>query len=936
MKKRICAGLLLVLSFICSGQTIVQNNKMGKDYGKVSVAIQSATDSMALSYASVYLTGAKDTLLTNFTLSNLEGIAILENVYYGNYFLHIDLLGYERVTEKITIEDSEVNRGIIFLKEETQWLDEATISNTISPAVIKGDTTAFLASFYSVGQNSSLEDLVKQLPGMVVTDNGLSFNGKPVSYITIEGRVFFFEDTSVALKNLPASIVNKINVIKQMSETDTKVLPEKRIIDIELKDEYKKGVFGSVMTAVGATASRSKDDELIDNRGLLYYANGIVSGFEEKRQATLIANTWNAPMENAQSKRQYSSENQGLQRPSWVGINLNDQSTPAFDGNFAIHYSRKQFDLRENGTSTTLLNRDSILTTEKLKELDDTHLVKLQGEAKSKFGKLIHISYMPDFSFHYSKKKSEELLARLHDDDSTPDTLSTSNTTITNEQKSFSHLSKLRISANNLGKKHRNLIIYSSSGFSAGVQQKKQTSEIVENSSLDTNIIDYQIKTYSFQHYSIVKYTEPVLKSLHFAATSELNIDLFNTDQNAVQRSYNTNNLSFSSKQNKVNLKNTFSLRYYLGDWVIEGGVQTQNALNRSKDPHNQNLHDIKENVFRVSPVANIAYDGDHVNFTIGYGRYVVTPSNIETQANIDKTSPTDVKIGNVGLKQGAVQGAECEISYFHPKKLIAFNCDINVKSILRKTIPVVWFDEDNTRYRFYVNANKAINNYSASFNVTLPVSSSKRLFILLSESIRIHDSVAYQSSFPLSVDGDYYPSYYRIITHVCDDNYLSEVTSSHISNRFSLGIKWQGNKVTAQLTPSYSYTMVSYSNQIDKQTIIEAELYGSLFWKLPKGFELSACVQGEKTKGRGQGYDSNYITGNLGLSKNLGAFEILLQINDIMNSNAQTQYLNYADGFSFSRQNRLGRNCFISVRWLFGKANKDRQRIAKNAISDF
>ena len=109
-----------------------------------------------------------------------------------------------------------------------------------------------------------LEDLLKRMPGMEVAQDGsVKVNGEKVDKITVGGRTFFFNEPSLAVKNLPAKIVDKIRVIDKdkedasftgISSKNDKV----KVMDVQLKEEYKKGWFGNAKAGGGSTLTPQK------------------------------------------------------------------------------------------------------------------------------------------------------------------------------------------------------------------------------------------------------------------------------------------------------------------------------------------------------------------------------------------------------------------------------------------------------------------------------------------------------------------------------------------------------------------------------------------------------------------------------------------------------------------------------------------------------
>ncbi|WP_354505810.1 TonB-dependent receptor [Moheibacter stercoris] len=168
--------------------------------------------------ATVYLSLKKDSSVVNYTITDKEGNfnlnlkPINEPVFFritddaiGEYYTEMESL-------KENIQLGEVKIGM------TIGLNEAVITGA-PPIRIKSDTLEFNASSFKVRPDANVEELLKQLPGVEIDEEGkITVNGKEVNQILVNGKPFFDKDGKIALQNLPADIINKV----QVSDTKTK------------------------------------------------------------------------------------------------------------------------------------------------------------------------------------------------------------------------------------------------------------------------------------------------------------------------------------------------------------------------------------------------------------------------------------------------------------------------------------------------------------------------------------------------------------------------------------------------------------------------------------------------------------------------------------------------------------------------------------------
>ena len=216
--------LLIVLSFACCiaarAQVVIFNDNLFQErMGEIKATLVDSLTNEPVSFASVYVVPSKDTTITNFTLSDAKGEAKLDEVPFGSYVFHVEMMGYKPYVKERFFREERVDMGTIRMQIDEVFLQAAVVSDVGNPVLIKQDTVEFNASSFRVGANAMLKDLLKRMPGMEITDDGkVKFNGEDIDKLTVGGRTFFFNDQSTALNNLPASVVDKIRVIDRESE----------------------------------------------------------------------------------------------------------------------------------------------------------------------------------------------------------------------------------------------------------------------------------------------------------------------------------------------------------------------------------------------------------------------------------------------------------------------------------------------------------------------------------------------------------------------------------------------------------------------------------------------------------------------------------------------------------------------------------------------
>ena len=255
-----------------------------------AVLIDSKTEE-PVGFATVSLTREGQERPAKYTLSDDKGNVTLASVRRGTYTFKAELLGYKTYTAEVKVTDSTVDLGTVKLRPDTEQIDAATVSAVGNTVVIKKDTIEYNATAFNTTDNDVLEDLLKKLPGVEVSEDGsITANGETISKITIDGKTFFLDDPQLASKNIPAKMINRLKIIQKKSEqaefTGIDDGEEETVIDLSVQPGMMKGLFGNVLAGAGADLP-STDGTPSDLR---YQGNAFIGRFTDKSQISLILN----------------------------------------------------------------------------------------------------------------------------------------------------------------------------------------------------------------------------------------------------------------------------------------------------------------------------------------------------------------------------------------------------------------------------------------------------------------------------------------------------------------------------------------------------------------------------------------------------------------------------------------------------------------------
>ena len=245
MIKSITTKLVLFALLLVSSSTIAQSIS-----GKVVDA-----DKNPLEFASIAVLNALDSTLVSYASTDIKGDFKVENISNGKRIFQINLLGYEVYQKTIDFDGKSLNYGVITLKEQDNTLNEVVVTAVI-PITIKKDTMAFNTKAFKVRVDDNVEDLLKKLPGIEVDADGkVKAQGEDVSKVYVDGKEFFSGDPSVALKNLSADAIKKIEIIDEKSDksrvSGVNDSDRSKVINLTLKDDRKVNDFGKFQGGYG-------------------------------------------------------------------------------------------------------------------------------------------------------------------------------------------------------------------------------------------------------------------------------------------------------------------------------------------------------------------------------------------------------------------------------------------------------------------------------------------------------------------------------------------------------------------------------------------------------------------------------------------------------------------------------------------------------------
>ncbi|ATA93479.1 hypothetical protein CGC54_03575 [Capnocytophaga canimorsus] len=181
-----------------------------------------------------------------FAITDHRGRYRLELHHNTDYQLSVSYLGYAPQSLEIRAEDN-LSEHHFLLKSKGEVLKEVVISYE-HPIVIKKDTITYKVDVFTLGNERKMKDVLERLPGVEVDENGIvSVQGKEVTQMLVEGKLFFGGGSKLAIDNIPADAIDKIEVIDRYNEVSflkEVSTSEDLAMNVLLKEEKKRFVFG--------------------------------------------------------------------------------------------------------------------------------------------------------------------------------------------------------------------------------------------------------------------------------------------------------------------------------------------------------------------------------------------------------------------------------------------------------------------------------------------------------------------------------------------------------------------------------------------------------------------------------------------------------------------------------------------------------------------
>ena len=253
--------------------------------GGVTATVVDADTGESVVGAVLTLTPVKTPEKKQYFTSAFKGAVSIPSLAYGEYSLSVAFLGYNNLDTTFRVSASKVSLGLLKLKPGVQIetvVKEAKALRTSQ----KGDTVSYNAGAFKVVADADVEGLLKKMPGITVTDGTVEAQGETVKKVFVDGKEFFGEDVTTAIKSLPAEAVDRVEVYNKLSDAaEFSGMDDGegyKALNIVTRPGMRQGQFGKLYAGFGYDADTETEDKF------KYIAGGNANVFSGDSRISFI------------------------------------------------------------------------------------------------------------------------------------------------------------------------------------------------------------------------------------------------------------------------------------------------------------------------------------------------------------------------------------------------------------------------------------------------------------------------------------------------------------------------------------------------------------------------------------------------------------------------------------------------------------------------
>lgn len=902
------------LSWSANGQAV--------DNGILLGELSDSSEKQKVENAVVLLLNPTDSFIVKHTRTNGFGAYRFVELRQGNYLLWITHPKYADFSFEIKINAGEIVRKDLYVLPKATALKEFIVTQKKGAIVFKGDTIEYNADSFKTKAFATVEDLLKKLPGIQVDKDGkITAQGEKVEKVLVDGEEFFSDDPTVATRNLQAAAVEKVQVYdKESSQSQTTGISDgtkETVVNLKLKEEYKRGMFGK-LKAAGGLPQR-------------YENEAMVNAFKSKRKlsAYIIHSNTNRNSLDWDEQRTYGSmngvvdENEGYSvyysENDWEISNGNEgvPSNLLAGGRFSNKYMGEKHTITADITYGSQVRRGTSSTiTRQL--LSDSSYYNTQADS------FVSNGIRNGFSFSYIYKidsfstlslsmntsilkisKTDSFISgSLNEDQVYINKNHRTNITNKTESRYNGELRYLR----KFRKKDRQFVLLTNYTGSSSLQEGQLFSKNLFVQKRDSLIVDqYKDNQNTDGNTKITSsYTEPINKNL----TLQVSYSYTNDKSSSTNNSYNSDGVSYRIKDYKYSNDYIFniitqspgvSLKYKQKKWTLKGGANVlANTYTRTNRTIDSTTH-YQYNNFQRS--VSYQYKFSQFNaINIKYNGYTRQPNIFQIQPLQNNLDPLNIYRGNEHLKPQITNSIAID---FNSYKMISDRSIYSSLSYNNERNTFTNFDSINDLgQRISQTINVLQGNYSFWGWLYYGAKVKKRnIRYHITSRPNINNRINYingKQNKTLSTSFDVSPG----ITFEKDDKYMIEV---------QFGFDYNTSKASLNPDRKTRYWIQTHA--------IDMTFYLPRKWLFNSDFTANIRQKTSDFTG-----NSNMYIWNASIERKMFKkenFVLSFIVRDILNQNTGFNRSVYSNYYTQSQYNVIKRYWLVSILWNFNKTAK-------------
>ena len=851
-----------------------------------------------------------DSMMVNGAQTDAEGFFYFLKVKPGKYKLVFSSLGYHTriVPVELTPNKMILELGRITMVEDVQALAEIDVKGHAAEMTVKGDTIEYNTSAYKMEETAVVEDLLKKMSGVTVDKEGnVTVNGETIKAVRVDGKKFFGDDVQTATKNIPADMIEKIQVLDEKSETSKMTGFEddetSRVINLTLKADRRQGMFGNFNGGLGAdlvtddgkwfnygnpafgTTAADRTKHFFEN-DFRYTAGLFMNILSGNSQTTLIGNANNTnEIRMGRGRGSWGAENQGITWAENIGVNTNidvSASVPGMlvggDGQLAHSSNNTRADSRKESYASGA----NYLQKDNSSSLSNSWDANVRLEMEYEVDSANKVLIQPQFSFSRAATDATNTYSNAQYPDGGDTTLiSDGNQTKNSLSRDIS--GKIQVIYNHSFRKPgRKLTLTGNANIS---NTKGHTDTYAYDNLGDSVLVNqYTNSGNTAVGYSLrASYIEPLKTKEHLLEIAALfsgNNRRSHKDQYDIGLADTTYNNEYSNNLSNDFYTEQLELNY---QWKHEKFNLTAGIKGLFSQTHSRTsyggvlVRDTLRNVFNFAPNINFRYKFGKKEFArIRYNGTTQQPTINQLEPVRNNSDAMYETVGNLGLNPAFRHSLHVMYSKFDQDKFWSLMTGLHGNVTKDALVGNSLYDETGKQYQQTVNAQDVPFDVRADLMFNTPFANKMMQF-------NTRTVVSYNQRVG-------YISYGYTAAEIAQ---MIESNSLALGDRSVTGNVQVGENLTLRFTHdivdigvtgafNYSYTKNNLSKQA-QTNVFNWSVTGDVSFKLPKQWTIGAdCGY---TARYGYGFDDpNEILLNASIAKSWKSATLTLKAYDLLN----------------------------------------------------